>query len=213
MRRCCAMFFCLTLLACGDAHPISGSVLESEQDEPDGQACSVEVAAQLFRRASQVDYSYEPSSPAELYERSSIVARGRITGVRPGVGEQTTPSVVSPTVEATFTLEEVFKGAIAPRNSLRFSIVSSPVVTEAERNALLTVPDNVAVVAFLTFGPGAGAPHATTSGSVLRVTSPQGLLVASACGVAGALDSLPLFGAQVQSLAQLDAAFGALRSP
>lgn len=204
MSRRCTIVLCLTLLACSDAHLASGTLLGSEEIElePDTEACSVEAAVQRFKRASQVDYDYEPSSPAALYERSAIVARGRITAVRAGVPEQTTPSSASPTHDVTFTLDEVYKGAIMPRNRLRFSIVSAPVVTEAERDALLTLPEDVSVVAFLAFGPGAG--------SVLRVASPQGLLVASSCGVAGALDSLPLFDAQVQSLAQLDAALRAL---
>lgn len=213
MTRRCTIVLCLTLLACSTTHPISSSGLESEEDEPDAPACSVHDAAQRFKRASQVDYDYEPSTPEALFARSLIVARGRITAVRTGVPEQTTPSTVTPTLDVELALQDVYKGATTPGNRVRFSIVSAPVVSEAERNALLTLPEDVSVVAFLTNVPGASDPPSTTSGSVLRVTSPQGLVVASPCGVSPTLDSLPLFDAQVRSLTQLDAVLRASNAP
>lgn len=166
------------------------------------QECSVAAASQFFRDVTQVDYNYQPLSAAALIEKSSLVVRAYASTVVEGLPE---PPVDHPvlTTRATFSIDDVYKGAANRGSLIHVHLPRSPVVTAETLRSFNTKLPTEAVTLFLT----ADALH--PGGDTLRLTTPQGLIVSAACGTNQPLDAAPAFDPPVTSDAQLESALRA----
>lgn len=184
------------LMACS-----AGSEPEHAGVKAQVSECSVAASARFFRDVTQVDYSYQPLSAAALIEKSSLVVRAHAYTVVEGQPE---PPLDNPgaTTRATFSIDDVYKGAANRGSLVHVHLPRSPVITPEDLRSLNTELPSDPVTLFLT------ADTLHPAGDTLRLTTPQGLIVSAACGTEQALDAAPTFSPPVTSDAELE---GALR--
>ncbi|MEY4514061.1 MAG: hypothetical protein RLZZ450_6183, partial [Pseudomonadota bacterium] len=183
------------LLGCSSSEPDREQVGSKAQVE----ACSVAAASQFFRDVTQVDYDYRALSATALMQRSSLVVSAHLESVAEGLPDPPADNPL-PTTLATFRVDYVYKGTGDHGGTVRIHLPRAPVVTpDALRSANSKVPGE-SVTLFLTedtLHPGS---------NTLRLTTPQGLIVASACGTDQALDAATTFDPPVNTELELDSA-------
>lgn len=163
------------------------------------QECSVAAASQFFRDVTQVDYNYQPLSAAALVEKSSLVVRAHAYTVVEGLPE---PPLDHPvlTTRATFSVDDVYKGAASRGSLIHVHLPRAPVVTAETLGSFNTKLPTEPVTLFLT------ADTLHPGGDTLRLTTPQGLMVSASCGTNQPLDAAPAFDPPVTSDEQLESA-------
>jgi len=161
------------------------------------EMCTAEDSADFYKRISQVDYDYQPEDAPTLASRSEIVASGfveAVYGVEDGRFTYT---------RLTLLITAVHKGAASVGERIDVQFLRAPTVTDADlQSASQSIPAALVTV-FLRTQPSI-ASHAGRS--VYAPSSPQGLLVATDCGVGQPLAIEPLFDASVTNDASLLAA-------
>jgi len=184
-----------------------GCSSERATDDPAGstsqvQDCSVASGAQFFRDVTQVDYDYQPLSAAALIEKSSLVVRAYAYTVAEGLPE---PPLDNPreTTRATFSIDDVYKGAANRGSLIHVHLPRSPNITADTLRSFNTKLPTEPVTLFLT------ADTLHPGGDTLRLTTPQGLMVSASCGTTQPLDAAPAFDPPVTSGAQLESALRA----
>jgi hypothetical protein len=157
------------------------------------EACSTASASRFFWDATQVTYDFQPQSGESLAAAATAVVRGHLSALR------LAPPRPTPDDEAVLvelTIDRAYKGTLAVDAKVVVRLAKAGSVDTARVLSAALPTDEVTL--FLAELAAGDASYG--------LASPQGLLVSSDCGVEQPLTELPLFPAEVDSSAELDAA-------
>lgn len=170
--------------------------------------CQVEAARQFYAQVSPGDYDYDPLPPDELLARSKLVVKGRVVDI---VQSLPTGGLSSLAIGSALKVEidHTYRGTVQPDVPAYVVLEWDPELGPYQFDVLRASIPDVEVTLFLV-GSRNRASDAVEGGPVLQPTSPQGLVLASSCGVGQALVGERLFPTEVDSADALHAAMLAL---